>query len=188
MRATELLMADAMPGVRVVDRAQHGGGEGATVNERPSPSTMSAGKTVAQYVVPGSTRPRSAMPTATISGPMVIGMRGPMRCASAPARAESSSMQAVIGNSDAPASSAEYPRSVCRCTTSRKVTVPRAAYTENVTALAPENCCDRKMPSGTIGCSRCASTKRNATRASTPTTPKPTASRGPSVPGPSMSV
>ena len=32
------------------------------------------------------------MPIATTSGPIVIGHRGPMRCASAPARAESSSM------------------------------------------------------------------------------------------------
>ena len=29
--------------------------------------------------------------------------------------------------------------------------MPSAAYTAKVTALAPENCCDRKMPSGTIG-------------------------------------
>ena len=38
---------------------------------------------------------------------VVIGMRGPIRCASAPARAESRSMHAVSGISDAPASSAE---------------------------------------------------------------------------------
>ena len=47
------------------------------------------------------------MPTATTNGPMVIGQRGPMRCASAPARAENSSMHTVIGSNDAPASSAE---------------------------------------------------------------------------------
>ena len=47
------------------------------------------------------------MPTATTRGPIVIGQRGPMRSASAPARAENSSMQTVIGNSEAPASSVE---------------------------------------------------------------------------------
>ena len=47
------------------------------------------------------------MPTATTRGPMVIGQRGPMRCASAPARADNSSMHAVIGSNAAPASSAE---------------------------------------------------------------------------------
>ncbi len=47
------------------------------------------------------------MPTATTNGPMVIGHRGPMRCASAPARAENSNMHMVIGSNDAPASSAE---------------------------------------------------------------------------------
>ena len=40
--------------------------------------------------------------------------------------------------------------------------MPSAAYTANVTALAPENCCDRKIPSGTIGFSLRASTRRNA--------------------------
>ena len=44
---------------------------------------------------------------ATTKGPTVMGMRGPMRWASCPARADSASMITVIGNNAAPASSAE---------------------------------------------------------------------------------
>ncbi len=39
-----------------------------------------------------------------ISGPTVSGIRGPIRCASAPARAEPTSISAVIGRVEAPAS------------------------------------------------------------------------------------
>ena len=44
-------------------------------------------------------------------------------------------------------------------------------YTANVTACAPENCCDLRMPSGPIGFARRASTSRNAPIAATPMTP-----------------
>ena len=47
------------------------------------------------------------MPTPAIIGPTVIGMRGPIRCASAPMRAENSSIIAVSGSSDAPAAMGE---------------------------------------------------------------------------------
>ena len=44
------------------------------------------------------------MPTATTIGPTVSGIRGPIRCASAPARGDSSSISAVTGSEAAPAS------------------------------------------------------------------------------------
>ena len=44
--------------------------------------------------------------------------------------------------------------------------MPSAAYTANVTAFAPENCCDLNTPSGTIGFAMRDSTSRNATSAS----------------------
>ena len=39
-----------------------------------------------------------------ISGPRVSGMRGPIRCASSPARAEPTSISAVTGSEAEPAS------------------------------------------------------------------------------------
>ena len=45
----------------------------------------------------------SSNPSAITHGPIVIGSRAPMRCASAPNRDESSSIRSVIGASDAPA-------------------------------------------------------------------------------------
>ena len=41
-------------------------------------------------------------PTATTSGPTVSGILGPIRCASAPERADSASMRAVTGRVAAP--------------------------------------------------------------------------------------
>ena len=52
-------------------------------------------------------RVNSSSPTAMTIGPIVIGRRAPMRCASAPDRGESKNISNVIGTSDAPASSAE---------------------------------------------------------------------------------
>ena len=48
-------------------------------------------------------RPASSVPAATISGPTVIGSRGPIRVASAPARGESSVISAIVGSRAAPA-------------------------------------------------------------------------------------
>ncbi len=66
--------------------------------------------------------------------------------------------------------------------------MPMAAYTANVTAFAPENCCDLKIPSGTIGFAMRASTSRNAARATTPSTPRPTEVAVQPWPGPSISA
>ena len=81
----------------------------------------------------------------------------------------------MTGRSDAPASSAEYPRSVWRCTTNRKVVAPSAAYTANVTAFAPENWRERNIDSGTIGDAFRRSTTRKVARA---TIPRPSAATG----------
>ncbi len=123
-----------------------------------------------------------------MSGPIVIGNRGPMRCASAPIRAENASMIRVIGISAAPAPSAEYPRSVWRCTTSRNVTAPKAPYTTNVTAFAPENWRDRKIPSGTMGCDDRTSMTRKLISATTPTTARNITAPVQPWAGPSMSA
>ena len=48
MRATELLMADAMPACESSTAPRTVAVRGATVSERPRPSTRSAGKTVSQ--------------------------------------------------------------------------------------------------------------------------------------------
>ena len=48
MRATELLIADAMPACESSTAPRTVAVSGATVSERPSPSTISAGNTVAQ--------------------------------------------------------------------------------------------------------------------------------------------
>ncbi len=48
MRATELLIADAMPACESSTAPSTVAVSGATVSERPRPSTRSAGNTVAQ--------------------------------------------------------------------------------------------------------------------------------------------
>ena len=80
---------------------------GATVSASPLPKTTTAGSTVVRYDTPGSIRVINSSPMATTHGPTVIGKRGPIRCARAPARAENSNMMMVSGNSDAPASNGE---------------------------------------------------------------------------------
>ena len=50
-----------------------------------------------------------------MNGPTVIGMRGPILCASAPARAENASMTSVMGRVDTPAASADHPAPSCSC-------------------------------------------------------------------------
>ena len=69
--------------------------------------TIAAGNTPFQYETPGSSNENNAMPAPAITGPTVIGIRGPIRCASAPMRAENSSIIAVSGSSDAPAAMGE---------------------------------------------------------------------------------
>ena len=49
----------------------------------------------------------AAIPAAITSGPTVSGIRGPIRCASAPERAENTSISAVTGSDAAPASIGE---------------------------------------------------------------------------------
>ena len=111
-----------------------------------------------------------------------------MRCASAPDRAENRNIRTVSGMRAAPAWSAEYPRSVCRWTTRRKVVAPNAEYTANVTAFAPENCRDRKTSSGTIGCDDRFSTISHPISAATPNTPSTTAAVGQCFDGPSINA
>ena len=83
-------------------------------------------------------------------------------------------MSTVIGSSDDPASIAEYPSTVWSSTTTRNSAVPIPAYTANVVRFAPLNWRDRKMPSGTSGCSCRSSMNGNATSAIAPMTPATT--------------
>ena len=92
-----------------------------------------------------------------------------MRWASAPDRGDSTSISAVTGSDAAPAATGEYPSETWRNTTSRKKTPPRAAYTANVTRLAPVNCADRKMANGSIGWALRRSDATNASSAAAPT-------------------
>ena len=62
----------------------------------------------------------SSSPHAATIGPMVMGRRGPIRVASAPARAENSSIRIVTGMVASPASSGVKPETYCSCSTSRK--------------------------------------------------------------------
>ena len=72
------------------------------------------------------TRSISSRPAAETSGPTVMGSRGPIRPASAPARAENTSMTAVSGSSAVPAASGLKPATVCSCSTSIRNTTPSA--------------------------------------------------------------
>ena len=99
---------------------------GATVSARPAPNTTTPGSTSTSHDAPGPMRRRSSSPAALISGPTVIGSRGPIRCASAPARAENTSMITVTGSSAVPAISGLNPATTCSCSTSRRNTTPSA--------------------------------------------------------------
>ncbi len=125
------------------------------------------------------------------TGPTVIGTRGPMRCASAPARAENSSI--IDGDRQqrgAGVERASSPRSVWRCTTSRNVVAPSARVhgeRHHVGARElprPEH--RRAAPSGattrssmTTNATSASDARRHRSRSSTP------ASRSP---GPSISA
>ena len=108
---------------------------------------------------------------AQIRGPTVIGIRGPMRCANCPKRADSSSMITVTGSRAVPAAKGLKPATTCNCTASRKNTPPKPAYTAKVTALAALNCRDAKMCSGSIGCDWRDSATKKPARAMTPSPP-----------------
>ncbi len=62
-----------------------------------------------------------------------------------------------------------------------------AAYTASVNALAPENCRERNIDNGTIGCDDRCSHSTNSTSATIPPTPSATVPVGQSFSGPSIS-
>ena len=126
-RAMALLTPEAMPACRASAAARTVVVSGATMNARPSPKTVTAGRTSVVYEAFGPTRTRSSTPPAATRGPTLIGSRGPIRSDSAPARAERTSMIAVTGRSALPARSGENPATTCRSTTRKKNTPPRAA-------------------------------------------------------------
>ena len=124
---------------------------GATTAHRPSPNTTTAGSTSARYDGCGPMRVISTIPRAATTSPTVIGIRGPIRCASPPARAESKSIKIVAGTSDAPAAIGEYRATTCSVTTNRKNTTPIPPYIRKVTMLTAVNCREANTSSRIIG-------------------------------------
>ncbi len=110
-----------------------------------------------------------------------MGIRGPIRADSAPARAESISISAVTGNSAVPAANGENPETTCRLITTKKKTPASAAYTTNVTRLVALNVPERNTSSGSIGCLDRASLTTNPT---IPVAPMTSAPRTKVSPGP----
>ena len=90
---------------------------GETVSVMPAPNTTIAGNTSVSHDAPGPTRSRSSSPHAATSGPTVIGIRGPIRPARRPTRAENSNMITVSGSSVVPAATGLNPATICSCST-----------------------------------------------------------------------
>jgi hypothetical protein len=102
-------VVDARSGSRLVldTAARTAAVSGATVIISPMPKTTTAGRTASRYDAPGVMRAINAKPAAAISGPIVMGSRGPVRSAMAPAHGEPISMMTVVGNVARPAANAE---------------------------------------------------------------------------------
>src|SRR5215467_1336743 len=149
-RATALLTPLATPACRTSAVASTVAVSGATTADKPSANTTTAGSTSVRYEVCSPMRVISTIPIETTTSPAVIGIRGPIFWASAPARADSSSIRSVTGTSDAPAAIGEYPATTCSVTTNRKNTTPIPPYTTNVTRLTAVNSFDANTSSGTI--------------------------------------
>ena len=66
---------------------------GATTSIEPEPEHDDRGQHAREYASPGSMRDINSIPSAITIGPTVSGIRGPMRWASAPDRADSSEHQ-----------------------------------------------------------------------------------------------
>src|SRR3954447_20523512 len=106
-RAAALLMPLASPAREASTEPSTVAVSGATRVTMPAPRTSSAGRMSARYEAPGPTRSISSIPAAHSSGPTVSGMRGPIRSARAPERAENSSIRALVGSRAVPAWRAE---------------------------------------------------------------------------------
>jgi hypothetical protein len=115
----------------------------------------------------------SSTPPAATSGPAVSSGRGPIRWASAPTRAENSSISAVTGSTAVPAGSGSNPATTCRCSTSSTKTTPSAAYTSRVTALAAVNCREANSAGGTSGAGERRWTTAKPASATSPATTQP---------------
>ena len=102
-RDTALLIPDATPAWPESTAANAVAVTGATTSDSPKPNTTTAGSTALMYRSPGSMAAINSTPAAISNGPIVNGVRGPMRRASMPARADSSSIRPVIGNDANPA-------------------------------------------------------------------------------------
>src|SRR5947209_1228770 len=102
-RATALFTPDAMPARLAGTAANTVAVSGATTHDKPSPNTTTGRRTSGTYFDPGQICRIINSATDTTNGPTVIGPRGPIRWATAPARADSASMISVTGKRPAPA-------------------------------------------------------------------------------------
>ena len=107
-------------------------------------------------------------------GPIVIGQRGPMCCASRPIRADSTSITAVTGSSAEPAATGENPETRCSCTGIRKSRAgQRGVHDEGHQRSSAAKSRDANSDSGIIGDVLRASTTTNPTSSAAPTTRQP---------------
>ena len=102
-RATALLTAEATPACSSGAAAEHGRGQRRDHQRQPEAEHQRPGQHVGRVGGAGADpdAEQRARRRAT-SGPTVIGSRGPIRCASAPERGDSSSMMTVTGSSAVP--------------------------------------------------------------------------------------
>jgi hypothetical protein len=117
-----------------------------------------------------------------------MGSRGPIRVASRPIRADSSSMTMVTGSNALPAATGVKPDTRCSCTGMRKNAPLSAAYSTSVTAFAAANWRERNSDSGIIGDRPRACDTTNSPSTTTPTSRQPTSQTGQPRCGPSVSA
>ena len=137
------------------DRTEHGRGERRDGDRQSEPEhDRRPGSTVVtSNDRPDATRVNNSMPSATTIGPTVIGMRGPMRCASAPIRDDSSSIMIVTGSERR----AGFERGVAErdlelVARHEHRRAERAVHRERRAVRATELAANGTAASGSIGC------------------------------------
>ncbi len=152
--------AEATPACRVSTDAITAAVIGVMVMAMPVARTMKAGRSTVAYGEPTWVRSSNASPPAANSGPIVMNHREPYRSDRRPETGATTRMTAENANSRIPAPTGEYPCTFCRYS-DRKNTLPNMAKnTAPATTLAAANVGIRKKASGSMGDSRCDSTKR----------------------------
>ena len=153
VRATSLFTPDAIPDVLGRHGGQCRGRQRRDGRRQPEPDHDHGGEHGRQVVRRRDRRGSAATcRRRAMSGPTDICSRGPIRAASAPERADSSSISTVSGSRRHPRSERGVSRAtVCNCTGTRNRNALSAPYIANVTLLAATNWLGRNSPSGSIG-------------------------------------